>query len=187
MSCFSVDLAMWFLDFPKREHRCGNLFMIFISSLLSKLILLLCVHLFCEIENPSFPRISRPMRFTVFALTTKISLFVASRSPDRRFICIITVIGISMLLKHLYCVWPFVGSFHMADLHCFIILSASVLQMKLRGLPVSASQSVSNVSVDVLIQISSEIFGDSLCGCAWTKFFGCMRFTVFQLSNTSWM
>ena len=187
MSCFSVDLAMWFLDFPKGEHRCGNLFMIFISSLLSKLMLLMCVPLFCESMNPSFPRISRPIRFTVFALTTRFSLFVASRSQDRRFICIIPVIGISMLLKHLYWVWPFVGSFHLADLHFCIILSASVLQMKLRGLPVSASQFVSNVSVDVLIQISSEIFGDSFCGCAWTKFFGCMRFTVFQLSNTSWV
>ena len=159
--------------------------MIFICIVLSKLILLMCVPLFCESVNPSFPRISRPMRFTVLALTTKISLFVASRSPERRFICVIPVIGISKLLKHLYCVWHFVGSFHLADLHCCINLSASVLQMKLRGLPVSASQSVSTVSVDVLIQISSEMFGDNLCGCALTKFSGFMRFMVFQLSNTS--
>ena len=187
MSCFSVDLAIWFLDFPKREQRCGNFFMIFISSLSSDLMLLMFVPLFCERVNPNFPNISRPIRFTVFALTTRISLFFASRSPDRRFICIIPVIGISMLLKHLYWVWLLVGFFHLADLHICIILSASVLQMKLRGLPVSASQFVSNVSVDVLIQISSEMFGDSFCGCALTKFFGCTRFTVFQLSNTSWM
>ena len=57
---------------------------------------------FCERVNPSFPNISRPIRFIVFALTTRISLFVASRSPDRRFICIIPVIGIIICYWSIY-------------------------------------------------------------------------------------
>ena len=107
-----------------------------------------------------------PNRFTVFASTTSISLFVASRCPERRFIWIIPVIGISMLLKHRYCVWHPVGCFHLADLQCWSIISASVLQTKILGLPVSASQSISVVSEEVLIQISPVILGDNLCGWA---------------------
>ena len=164
MSCFSVGLAMWFLDFPKREHRWGNLLLILICNALSKLILLMCVPLFWDSVNQSFPKMSFPNRFTVFASTTFISLLVASRSPERRFAWIIPLIGISMLLKHLYCVWHPVGSFHLADLQCWRILFASVLQTKLLGLPVSASQSISVVSEEVLIQISSEMLGDNLCG-----------------------
>ena len=187
MSCFGADLATWFLDLPKREHRWGNLFMILICIALSEWMLFIYVPLLWESVNPSFPRMSRPSRFTLFASTTSISLLAASRCPELSCSWIVPAIGISMSLKHLYLVWHPVGAFHLAHLHCWRILFASALQIKLLGLPVSASQSISVLSEVVFIQISSEMLGESLCGWALWNVFRLIRLTVFQLSNNSWM
>ena len=58
---------------------------------------------------------------------------------------------------------PFV-SFHLEDLHCCSFFSASCLPIKLLGLPVSASQSISVLSEVVRIQISSDRLGEYLLG-----------------------
>ena len=166
-------------------HRWGNLLLILICIALSGWILFICIPLFWESVNPSFPSTSRPSRLTMLEFTTRISLLHVSHCPDLSFNCMAPVIGISMLLKHLYLTGHSFGLFHLADLHCCYTLSASSLPMKLLGLPVSASQSISVLSEVVLIQISSDRLGEYLLGCSLLNVLGLMEFTVFQLSNTS--
>ena len=161
--------------------------MILICFALSDWIVFIIVPLFWESVNPSFPRISRPGRLTAFEFTTRISLLTASRCPDLSFSCMAPAIGISMLLKHLYLVWHLVGSFHLADLHCWSILLASSFPMKLLGQPVSASQSMSMPSEVVFTQILSVRMGEYLLGWALLNIFGLINLTVFQLPNTSCM
>ena len=164
----------------------GNLLMILICIALSGWILFIFIPLFWESVNPSFPSTSRPSRLTVLEFTTRISLLYVSQYQDLSFNCLALVIGISMLLKHLYLTGHSLGSFHLADLHCCNILFASSLPIKLLGLPVSASQSISVLS-EVVVQISSDRLGEYLLGCSLLNVLGLMKFTVFQLSNTSCM
>ena len=138
----------------------------------------------CESD---FPSTSCPSSLTVLELTTRISLLHVSQCPDLIFNCTAPVFRISMLLKHLYLTGHSFGSFHLADQHCCDILSASSLPMKLLGLPVSASQTISVLSEVVLIQISSDRLGEYLLGCSLLNVLNLMKFTVFQLSNTSCM
>ena len=178
MSCFKVDLAIWFLDLPKREHWWGNLFMILICIALSDWILFIFIPLFWESVNPSFPRMSRPSRLTVFEFTTRIPLLAASHFPDLSFSWIAPAIGISMLLKHLFFVWHSFGSFYLADMHCWSILFASSLPLKRLGLPVSASQSISIPSDVVFNQTSSVRVGGYLLGWTLLNVFGLIKLTV---------
>ena len=184
---YDVDFAIWFLDLPKRVHRWGNPLMILICIALSGWILFICIPLFWESVNPSCPSTPRPSRLTVLEFTTRISLLHVYQCPDLSFTCMAPVIGISRLLKDLYLTGHSFRSFHLADLHCCNILSASSLPMKLLGLPVSASQSISVLSEVVLIQISSDRLGEYLFGCSMLNVVGLMKFTVVQLANTSFM
>ena len=161
--------------------------MILICIALSDSILFIFIPLFWESVNPSFPRMSRPSRLTVFEFTTRISLLAASHCPELSFSWIAPAIGISMLLKHLYLVWHSFGSFHLAVLHCWSILFASSLPMKLLGLPVSASQSISVPSEVVFNQISSVSVGENLLGWALLNVFCLIKLTVFKLLNTSFI
>ena len=99
--------------------------MILICNVLSEWILFICVPLFWESVNPSFPRMSRPIRFTVFASTTSISLLVATRCPELRFIWIVLcdwdldVVETSVFCLASVRVSPFSGFALLEYLFCF--------------------------------------------------------------------
>ena len=185
--CLNVDFAIWFFDFPKREHRCGKflkiLCVIYCCSVLMKFVIF-SPFFVCDSCIPSFWSIILPSRFTLLCGTTSISQFGAAVFPDDKSILRVLFILILLLLKHLNSA-TFVALFLMFFPSLFVNQFAVVCETKLLWLPVSTSRCILHFPEWVSTQYSHLdliYFVNFVC-----DHFHCTRLTVFQSSIFSLM
>ena len=123
------DTAIWFLDWPRRVHKCGYFLLFFLLQFFTDSILVIpfiFVPCFacsdCWRLILSLGRRFLPMRFVVFCSTVRIGRFAVVQLLEVMSKWLTSLIFISLLLKHLYFLFfseLFYNILGLADMICF--------------------------------------------------------------------